>query len=105
MYTVFCLVSVFISIALLDMLEKKLLTISSWNVQGYSHNGYNNFKDARFINQITKNDSICLMETHCDPSKVLELPDYKSVHLIRPKKISAGVSIYVKKILNLALNF
>lgn len=92
------------------MLEKKLLTISSWNVQGYSHKGYNKFKDARCINQITKNDIICLMEIHCDPSKVLELPDYKSVHLIRPKssktkKISGGVPIHVKKILHLALNF
>jgi hypothetical protein len=79
-------------------------TISSWNVQGYSqgysHRGYNKFKYARFINKMTKNYIVCLMETHCDPSKVLELPDYKSVHLIRPKsskskKISGCLSSFI----------
>lgn len=82
-------------------MEKKTLNISSWNIHGYSHKGYNKYNDPQFIDLICKNDIICLMETHCDVTVALEIADFSSVHLVRPlsknKKRFGGLSVYVKK--------
>lgn len=84
------------------VMEKKSLSISCWNVNGYSHKGYNKFTDPEFINLICCNDIFCLMETHCELSECLNIPEFRSVHLIRTKSKKArkrygGISIYVKK--------
>ena len=68
-----------------NKMEKKFLTISSWNIHGYISGGFNKFDDPNFINSVNDCDIICLMETHCDLEQCLEISGFKTIHLIRPK--------------------
>ena len=61
------------------------LKISCWNINGYSHKGNNKYTDQQFLKNLSQHDIVCLLETHCNSQESLTLPDYKAVHLIRPK--------------------
>ena len=67
------------------MNQIKSLKISCWNINGYTHKGYNKYADPNFLINLTQQDIVCLLETHCNLEESLTLPDYKAVHLIRPK--------------------
>jgi hypothetical protein len=50
------------------------------------------------------------METHSNPQECLELPDFKSIHLVRPKSKKAnkrfgGLSVFVKSYLKGGMQF
>jgi hypothetical protein len=66
-------------------MEKKTLLISSWNIQGHTRKGHDKFSDLEFIVHVKDSDIRCLMENHSNPQECLELPDFKSIHLVRPK--------------------
>ena len=101
---ILCLESLYIMI----MLES--LKISCWNINGYSHKGYNKYNDPQFLKNLTQHDIVCLLETHCNLKDSLTLTDYKAVHLIRPKtkntrKPSGGISIFVKTRISKGIKF
>lgn len=92
------------------MTEKKSLHVACWNINGFTHKGYNKFSDPRFLNEIQNKDIFCLLETHCSLEESLNLPFFKSVHLIRPKsartnKRSGGISVYVKNNIRKGITF
>jgi hypothetical protein len=75
--------------------------VACWSINGFTHKGCNKFSDPRFLNEIQNKDIVCLLETHCSLEESLNLPFFKSVHLIKPKsartnKRSGGISVYVK---------
>ena len=89
---------------------KKNLHISCWNINGHKHKGYNKYSDPRFIAEINRKDIVCLQETHCSLEDALELPGFKSVHLIRPKSVntnkrSGGLSIFVRNEIKAGIKF
>ena len=65
--------------------KKKSLHISCWNINGHKVKGFNKYSDSTFIWEIMNKDIICLLETHCTKQESLFLPNYKSIHLNRPK--------------------
>ena len=67
------------------MVYKSSLHIAAWNINGYTHKGYVKFNDSRFINLLSDKDIFCLIGTHGLLDKCLTLPNYYSVHLVRPK--------------------
>ncbi|MCG8046148.1 MAG: reverse transcriptase domain-containing protein [Candidatus Thiodiazotropha endolucinida] len=86
------------------------LKISCWNINGYTHKGYNKYTDPDFLINLTQHDIVCLLETHCNLEESLILPDYKAVHLFRPKakitrKVSGGMSVFVRKKLIKGIKF
>ncbi|VDH97552.1 Hypothetical predicted protein [Mytilus galloprovincialis] len=91
-------------------MEKKNLLISSWNIQGHTSKGHDKFTDPEFITNIKNSDIICLMETLSGPEDNLEIPDFKAIHLVRPKskksrKRFGGISVYVKSCLKRGIKF
>lgn len=91
-------------------MQKKSLILSSWNINGKSCGNHDKFSDQDFKNTIIGSDIVCLMETHCDLEKCLELENFKSVHLIRPKHKKSkrrfgGLSIYVRSYLRPGIKF
>ena len=92
------------------MIMLESLKISCWNINGYSHKGYNKYNDPQFLKNLTQHDIVCLLETHCNLKDSLTLTDYKAVHLIRPKtkntrKPSGGISIFVKTRISKGIKF
>ena len=83
------------------MVYKNKLHVSCWNINGFKHKGVSKYSDPNFINEINKNDIVCLLETHCSLDDSIILQDFNAVHLIRPKsnksnKRSGGISVLVK---------
>lgn len=64
-------------------MEKRSLHLACWNVNGFKFK--NKYSDPEFINEISNKYIICLLETHCSLQDSLPLPNFKSVHLNRPK--------------------
>lgn len=66
-------------------MEKRSLHLACWNINGFKVKGFNKYSDPEFINEISNKDIVCLLETHCSLQDSLTLPNYRSVHLNRPK--------------------
>ena len=83
------------------MVKKHSLHLASWNINGYKIKGFNKYEDQTFLSQLNDKDIICLIETHCPFPESINIPNFKTVNIIRPKnkrsnKISGGMSILVK---------
>ena len=91
-------------------MKKKSLHLACWNINGYKIKGFNKYTDPEFIRELSNKDIVCLLETHCPFQESLDIPNFRCIHLIRPKnkktnKISGGISVFVKSELRQGIKF
>ena len=89
---------------------KENLHLACWNINGFKVKGVNKYSDPDFIKEVCNKDIICLLETHSSLQDSLNIPNFKSVHLNRPKnkktnKISGGISVLVRSEIRQGIKF
>ena len=78
------------------------LKVCSWNIQGLLNRELGNkLNFPEVLDVIKPNDIICITETHADEKQVIEVKDFKSFSVIRPKtrgakRNSGGITVLIR---------